>query len=93
MKDVAYFLGSCMDENRCQQQAPELLDYYFQCMQEELNDLTLAREIEKEWRDLFPVAWTDFYRFLAGWMPGHNKINRYTLALADQTLARPVFES
>ena len=39
------------------------------------------------WRDLYAIAWTDFYRFLAGWMPDHPKTHAYTRQLASQALA------
>lgn len=90
MRDVAYFLGSCLSEQECEVHEDELLDYYFQCLKEALAH-TLSQQswqaLEKEWRYLFPIAWTDFYRFLLGWMPTHTKINRYTLSLCDRSLA------
>lgn len=32
------------------------------------------------------VAWTDFFRFLQGWSPGHWKIHRYSERLARKVL-------
>ena len=29
MKDLAYFVGSCLDESQCQEREAEILDYYF----------------------------------------------------------------
>ena len=46
----------------------------------------LIEQLETQWRALYAIAWTDFYRFLSGWMPGHAKINRYTKKLAEQAL-------
>jgi hypothetical protein len=89
MKDVAYFLGSCMDEDACERNEQHYLDYYFKELKLALNRYQKRLDvsgIELEWRELFPVAWTDFYRFLQGWMPTHQKINRYTRKLADQVL-------
>jgi hypothetical protein len=89
MKDVAYFMGSCMGEEACERHEKHYLDYYFKALKQAMDryhkqlDFT---ELEQEWRELFPVAWTDFYRFLQGWMPTHYKINRYTRKLADQVL-------
>jgi len=87
MKDVAYFFGSCFDEDQCEQHIPQLLDYYFQELGNTVNNSIDATELELEWRRLFAPAWTDFHRFLAGWMPQHAKIHSYTEKLAHDTLA------
>lgn len=89
MKDVAYFLGSCMGEEDNERYDKECLDFYFTMLQQALireqSTLDFAA-LEQEWRALYAVAWTDFYRFLQGWMPGHPKINAYTLKLAETVL-------
>ena len=86
MKDVAYFLGSCLDEEACERLAPALLDVYFDELKSHIKDPAIDKEsLEEEWRKLYPVAWTDFYRFLAGWMPTHSKIHGYTRKLAEET--------
>jgi len=92
MKDVAYFLGSCLDEAQCEVLEEELLTYYFSALHKTLrqqNKDVDFKALEKEWRRLFPVAWTDFYRFLVGWMPDHWKINPYTQRLANHVLNVP----
>ena len=91
MKDVAYFIGSCLDEDECQRQAAYLLDTYFQFLQQALKAKQKpvdADAVEQNWRDLFSVAWTDFHRFLKGWSPGHWKINSYSERLAREVVAR-----
>ena len=90
MKDLTYFIGSCLDESDCAAQESELLNHYFDTFKTSVQTKhpTLApAAIEAEWRDLFPVAWTDFHRFLKGWSPGHWKINSYSERLARQTLS------
>jgi len=91
MKDIAYFIGSCLNEDQCQQQETKLLDYYFQ----QLKIALLNREphfpvdaLELDWRALYPVAWTDFHRFIKGWSPGHWKINSYSERLACEVIAQ-----
>ena len=84
MKDVVYFIGSCLDEDECERQEDALLDYYFQTLDRCMGGGTAS--LEKEWRELYPVAWTDFFRFLQGWSPGHWKINSYSQRLARQVL-------
>ena len=85
MKDVAYFLGSCLDEATIEQQESELLDTYFSFLttalvrrQPSLNPTALIAE----WRALYPYAWTDFHRFLKGWCPTHWKLNGYSESVA-----------
>lgn len=89
MKDVAYFLGSCLDEYECQRGEEEYLDHYFSELKLAL-DINKSKidvqELEAEWRDMYAWAWTDFYRFLLGWMPTHYKIHSYTKELSDRVL-------
>lgn len=90
MKDVAYFLGSCVDEAALEAQVEELLDAYFAALASSLADKQPgleAAKVEREWRPLFPVAWTDFHRFLKGWAPGHWKLNSYSERLARAVLS------
>jgi len=92
MKDVAYFFGSCFNEAECEKYVADLLDYYFEELQQALqqrafDNIIDYEELEHEWRALFAPAWTDFFRFLSGWMPGHAKIHQFTEKLARQTLA------
>jgi len=90
MKVVAYLLGSCLSEAECDRWQDELLDHYFGRLRAGLSRLAMAidgQALEAEWRAMYPVAWTDFYRFLLGWMPGHHKINDYTRRLAKEVLA------
>ncbi len=89
MKDVAYFLGSCLGEDECQQNEKEFLNYYFTELKvalEQHGKGSLFSGVEQEWRGLFSWAWTDFYRFLLGWMPTHSKINSYTKILSERVL-------
>ena len=89
MKDVAYFIGSCLDESECERQEEELLNYYFQILRDVLREKDRYFEIEallSEWRSLYPVAWADFHRFLKGWSPGHWKINSYSERLTRQAI-------
>ncbi|MFC7336385.1 phosphotransferase [Haloferula chungangensis] len=90
MKDLAYFLGSCLDESACEQREAELLDTYFTALRlalETKHPRIDPSPLESEWRALFPIAWTDFHRFLKGWSPGHWKINTYSERLARQVIA------
>ena len=62
MKDVAYFLGSCLSEEQCEDLEPRYLDYYFEQLSIKLaGSKFLITEIESEWRMLFPFAWADFH--------------------------------
>lgn len=90
MKDVAYFIGSCFDESHCEEYAQFLLDGYFialrEALQTDTGGFTEFDSLEEEWRNLYPVAWTDFHRFLLGWMPTHQKIHGYTEKMTEITL-------
>lgn len=92
MKDIIYFLGSCLTDHECERSAPELLDYYFNELEISIinsnKDLDF-HSLEKEWRQMYAIAWADFHRFLLGWMPTHQKLTRYSqqqVKLALQTI-------
>ena len=89
MKDVAYFIGSCLREDECETFESWLLDCYFTALKKALARLQPAvdaKVVAEEWRALFPLAWTDFHRFLKGWSPGHWKIHAYSQRLAEQVI-------
>lgn len=89
MKDVAYLIGSCLGENACEKREAELLERYFTTLRTALATRYPAIDstaVEAEWRALFPIAWTDFHRFLKGWSPGHWKINSYSERLAREVI-------
>lgn len=90
LKDLAYFVGSCLCEKDCERLEPKILNVYFSELKKALahhKPEINAEEVEKEGRSLYPVAWTDFHRFLKGWSPGHWKINDYSERVAQKVLA------
>ena len=88
MKDFAYFISSCFSDDECERRESSLLEMYFNFLREALADDSLADSIEEEWRLLYPFAWADFHRFLAGWSPGHWKIHRYSKRMTETVLSR-----
>ena len=80
VKDLAYFLSSIYDEDQLYDKEKECLDYYF-------AELGAEDEVEVEWRELYPYAWCDFYRFLKGWSPGHYKLNTYSEGMKKKVLS------
>jgi len=91
MKDVAYFLGSCLSDEECEALEAPLLDYYFQVLTNALHakhPKIDTEHLEREWRSLFDVAWADFHRFLKGWSPDHWKLNSYSERLTKRVIER-----
>lgn len=89
MKDVAYFIGSCLYDEDCECYETELLDYYFSELDAALKTNSGridSAEVEREWRALYPMAWTDFHRFMKGWSPSHKKIHAYSERLASEVV-------
>lgn len=91
MKDVAYLVSSCLDGTESKSQQDALLDVYFRQLENALA-ATQPRlnfeALESEWRGLYPCAWADFCRFLAGWSPGHWKLNEYNDKLTQSVLGQ-----
>ncbi len=89
MKDVAYWMSSCFDERECQAREEELLSWYFSYLESALHARGGGADfsaLEEEWRRLYPVAWTDFYRFLKGWSPQHWKLHSYSEETARRVI-------
>ncbi len=82
MKDVAYLISSCLSDTECLRQQDTLLNAYFEMLQAAVTarpDLEIDFcALESQWRELYRFAWADFYRFLAGWSPGHWKMHGYS---------------
>lgn len=90
MKDVAYFIGSCLDDVACEARSDALLDQYFATLLPavaERHPQVDTAALESDWRELFAVAWADFHRFLKGWSPDHWKINSFSERLTSAVVA------
>jgi aminoglycoside phosphotransferase (APT) family kinase protein len=87
VRDLAYFLGSALDEATLITAADSLTDVYFARLRAHLPATIDQDALEADWRALLPIAVADFERFLAGWAPGHYKRNRWSAALSERALA------
>lgn len=91
IKDVAYFIDSCLNQDECEQQESQLLDIYFQALKQALKTRQKAADaeaVEQNWRALYPLAWTDFHRFLKGWSPSYWDPDSYSERLAREVIAQ-----
>ncbi|MBN2526588.1 MAG: phosphotransferase [Deltaproteobacteria bacterium] len=89
MKDVAYFVGSCLGEDECERLEYDLLQRYFGYLKAAIVTLggdVDARAVEAEWRDLYHVAWVDFHRFIKGWTVENWHTADYSERLKRQVL-------
>lgn len=96
MQDLAYFIGSCCEEDKLQGLEDWILDRYFFHFGRSLKKFhpqVDVSEVENCWRPLYDVAWTDFHRFLKGWSPGHWKINTYSERVKARCLKRLAYGS
>lgn len=91
VKDVAYLLNGCLAPRDCAALVPRYLDDYFRELRQALVEAGASVDVgalEREWRELFPVAWVDFYRFLLGWAPGQVAHDPYSEQLTREVLRR-----
>lgn len=80
VKDLMYFLGSCLDAKALRLNASRIVDEYFSILRLSIENYHVELDftaLEAEWRALLPFAWADFERFLLGWAPEHYKVNAY----------------
>jgi hypothetical protein len=99
VKDVAYCLTSCLTPRELERDAPKHLNTYFRELRAALDarDIGQAPEtspeeldadaIEAEWRELYPLACADFYRFLLGWAGGVESRDAYLEGVTRRVLA------
>ena len=90
VKDLAYFLGACLNQTDLFKHEQNLLDEYFSQLKKALEHYQVKVDfthLQQEWRQLYPLVWADFYRFLLGWSPDHYKINSYMQKQTDSALA------
>jgi len=90
IKDVAYFLGSCVDEATLTKEQDLYLDSYFQFLFKAMvarESLLDPQRVINEWRQLYPLACVDFFRFLKGWCPSHWKLNSHSEQLIREVLS------
>lgn len=89
MKDVVYFIGSCLYDEECEELEKPLLDHYFVSLQTALNQKQKTidfKALKADWNSLYPVAWTDFFRFIKGWSPGYGNSNSYSERVAQKVI-------
>jgi thiamine kinase-like enzyme len=90
MKDVAYFLSSCVSESDCERNESGYLATYFGSLRDAMSTHGIEpiefAAVEKSWRKLYPIAWADFVRFLEGWCPGHAKLTGYSRRMTNAAL-------
>ncbi len=79
-KDVAYLLTG---EDRATVRRG--LDVYFEALKDALGSDGDA--VVAEWRALYPWAWADFHRFLAGWEP-RWRFSQHELSMTRKVLAQ-----
>ena len=83
MKDVVYFLGSCLSEKELTTRAGDLIESYFQDCRLSWREGRKVSSFESESRNLLAFAWADFERFLCGWYPQHKKLTGYSRQMTE----------
>lgn len=86
IKDVAYFISSCFEEETCEKYEKELLGHYFNQLEVAIDNPAVYQLVKEEWSDLYKYVWADFHRFLDGWSPGHWKMHNYSKRLTKQVV-------
>lgn len=94
MKDLAYFVSSCLDSSACKAQEESILKSYFDHLylamrqNQTHNHSEVFASLEEEWRRMYPFAWADFSRFLEGWNSSHWKLHDYANEMVREAIDR-----
>lgn len=90
IKDVVYFLDSCLSQPEIEASQEQLLSFYFDALERALiardGSIEFA-ELKAEWTKMYAFAWVDFYRFLAGWAPQYASLEPYSKRQLDCVVA------
>lgn len=89
VKDLAYLAGSAFDDQGLYQYGELILNEYICQLSRALQYYQKPIDhnaIEAEYRELYPLAWADFYRFLLGWNPKSWKICGYMQEMTEKGL-------
>jgi aminoglycoside phosphotransferase (APT) family kinase protein len=90
IRDVAYFLSSCLSPAECEAKADGYVSLYFDALLRALEARGARVDcaaLEREWRALYPIAWADFWRFLLGWSKESYPLDDYSRRLISSALA------
>jgi hypothetical protein len=90
LQDIMLLFTSVFDSEQLYLYEKPLLAFYFSELNSALEnkfEQDMRSEIEHQWRRIWPVIWSDFYRFLLGWNPNHVKINHYMREQASRVLS------
>lgn len=91
IKDLAYLVGSCLDNEQLFCLEPFILATYFHELKVALHKAGWQGSwsaLEAEYTYLYPFAWADFYRFLKGWNPDSWKICSYMRVKTEYVLSK-----
>lgn len=89
VKDLAYLAGSCLHDEDLRAYDSKILNEYLTQLKSAIDyyQKTLdINELEAEIRQLYPIAWADFYRFLLGWNPQSWKVCDYLVTKSEEGL-------
>lgn len=87
VKDLAYLAGSAFTSQQLEAYHTQILDEYIAQVKAALKYYGKQIETDKwerETKQLYPLAWADFYRFLLGWNPKSWKICDYMKTMAQK---------
>ncbi|USD39614.1 ecdysteroid 22-kinase family protein [Ferrimonas sp. SCSIO 43195] len=93
VRDLAYLLGSALDDQALLASGDRWLRHYLDCLSTALQQrhqwsATATTDLCRQWQQLYPLAWADFERFLQGWSPGHWKLGRYSARQTERALSQ-----
>ncbi|KAF7764541.1 hypothetical protein PCIT_b0571 [Pseudoalteromonas citrea] len=90
LQDIMLLFTSVFNADQQEAYEEPLLALYFRELYSALEgrfDIDTCQKIERQWRSIWPIIWSDFYRFLLGWKPNHFKINAYMKRQVNKSMS------